>query len=920
MATATIYNPDLSLEKLDRYVDGVLSGEIVAGKLVRMAVQRHVRDMENGGGRGLFFDREEAQFAITFIELLKHSKGDWAGQSFELEPWQVFIVASIFGWTRFDAKFRHGRRRFNSAFVSVGRKNGKSTLAAGIGHKLFVADGEAGAEIYSAACKRDQARIVHEEAKRMVKSSPSLRQIVRVLRDNLSIDASNSKYEPLGADADTTDGLNISGAIIDEVHAHKTRELWDVLETSTAARRNPLMLAITTAGPAGESESIYTELKGHSIKVLEAAQAGEVLDDSWFTFIATLDDDDDWADEAVWCLASDTKLYARIDKGITVCTIQAIARTLLLSGIELWDGHKWVKVLGISKAPEGDPKLRIRLRSGQRISCTTHHAWPTQRGKLRADELLVGDVIKLTTLPEPETIEPCHIPEGIGWLIGLYLAEGSKTAELQKNRTRKKLQFSGHANELVSWVQRIKPLAEAYHGSCHGHKYGSKSTLIVESRILGEIIDLYVGGKDAHSKYLKPRMWRRRNPFLRQVAEGYLEGDGSYDESNNRYRLGFCRNDALADSLRTLAARLGAQCRLHTGFVSNQTGKRFPSYSGEWRWNVSNHHSCKSNGEIVAIESSSGTEFWHVGVDNDSGLFALASGVVTHNSKANPNLGVCVDIEDLRRKALKAKANPSAVSNFRRRHMNQDTASLEPWVTMEKWNACGQVERNAERTPQEMAESFRDRHCTVGGDLSSVSDLTALVFAFVDDEGAVDVVPFCWCPRQNALGRTRDKRVPYVSWAERGQLYLTEGDSVDYDSLRDLLRRARDDWKWQIDRIFFDPNNARYLITKLIEEDGFNESQIVEHLQTTGHMNDPIAVTEKLILDETLRHGGHEPLRWCVSNVRVYQDSGGRRRFDKKKSSEKIDLAVALVMAAGQALIARGETRSPYETRGFLTT
>lgn len=261
---------------------------------------------------------------------------------------------------------------------------------------------------------------------------------------------------------------------------------------------------------------------------------------------------------------------------------------------------------------------------------------------------------------------------------------------------------------------------------------------------------------------------------------------------------------------------------------------------------------------------------------------------------------------------------PSAVNNFRR-HLNQDVESLTPWVGVEQWKSCaGDVEwYGPEGLNPTVIGQYANRVCAVGGDLSSVSDLTALVFAFASEEH-IDVFPFCWCPRQNAEGRTRDKRVPYLSWAQRGQMFLTEGDSVDYDALRDLLRRARDEWKWNMQEIHFDPNNARYLITKLVEEDGFRADQVIEHIQTCGHMNDSIAMTKKAILDKKLRHGGHEPLRWCVSNVKVYTDTGGRRRFDKKKSSEKIDLAVALAMGVGTALTLR-KKRSIYQTRGILT-
>jgi phage terminase large subunit-like protein len=227
--------------------------------------------------------------AIEFFGFLRHSKGEWAGQTFALAPWQAFLVGSLFGWKRSD-----GLRRFRTAYCAVPRKNGKSTLSAGIGLYLLVADGEHGAEIYSAATSRDQARIVFDEAKRMVASSPALKRRVGSLINNLHVVATASRFMPLSSDSSTMDGLNVHGAIIDELHAHRTRNVVDVLETATGARRQPLLFEITTAGY--DRHSICFEHQDYSIKVLE----GTVLDDSWFAFVAAADEGDDWTDRKVW--------------------------------------------------------------------------------------------------------------------------------------------------------------------------------------------------------------------------------------------------------------------------------------------------------------------------------------------------------------------------------------------------------------------------------------------------------------------------------------------------------------------------------------------------------------------------------------------------------------------------------------------
>lgn len=265
---------------MQRYIDDVTNNHIVVCHWVRRAVERHVQDLQFGAARGLRFDEHLAQHAIDFFHrFLHHSKGEWAGQPIRLETWQQFIIGSLFGWIRAD-----DTRRFRVAFIEVGRKNGKSTLGAGVGLYLLSADGEPGAEVYSAATKRDQAKIVWLEAARMARKSPYLNRRFAIFGDrnsksttcNISIPHSLSKFEPLGADSDSMDGLNVQGAIVDEIHAHKTRELWDQLRTATGARRQPLLFGITTAG--FNRQSLCFQLHDRAEKILD----GVLEDDSFF--------------------------------------------------------------------------------------------------------------------------------------------------------------------------------------------------------------------------------------------------------------------------------------------------------------------------------------------------------------------------------------------------------------------------------------------------------------------------------------------------------------------------------------------------------------------------------------------------------------------------------------------------------------
>lgn len=571
-----------ALHPAEQYLDDVLNGRVLVCKWVRLAVERHVKDLAEGEARGLRFNREAAERAIKFFGFLKHSKGEWAGHSFVLEPWQQFILWCVFGWQTRHEQFRHaengrnaGRseqvrwvRRFKKVHEEIARKNGKSTKLAGVGLYLLVFDGEQGAEVYSAATKKDQARIVHDEAEKMVKASPDLKGFVSTFRDNLSCESTNSKFEPLGADDDTLDGLNISGAIIDELHAHKTRKVYDILDTATGARAQPLIWAITTAGIDGPG--LYNDEHEYAKKVLE----GIIEDDSIFAIIFTLDDGDDWRDEKVWI-------------------------------------------------------------------------------------------------------------------------------------------------------------------------------------------------------------------------------------------------------------------------------------------------------------------------------------------KANPNLGVSVSLDDLRRKCARAIEITTTQNDFIRLHMNRRTQQIMRWLDMVKWDACGEP----------FDESYLEgRPCYGGLDLASKLDLAAWVMVFppTEDDPVWYVLVRCFVPRARALEREKRDRVPYVTWEREGYLTMTEGDVIDYEFIKAQV--MRDSEIFQIHSIGFDSWNASQIALQLTNLG----ATMLAFGQGYRSMSEPTKELEVKIVAKNFNHGGHPVARWCASNVMTESDPAGNIKPSKAKSTERIDIIVAIVMALGLAITKQGENgESVYETQGL---
>ena len=242
------------------------------------------------------YDKAKADRAVRFIENLRHTKGKWDGKPFWLLPWQEQIIRDIFGTVDED-----GNRQFRTAYVEIGKKNGKSELAAAIALYLLYADNEPSAEVYGAAADRQQASIVFDVAKRMVEKSPALLKRSKIAAATKRIvNYSNAGfYQVLSAEVGTKHGLNVSGLVLDEVHAQPNRKLYDVLTKGSGdAREQPLYFLITTAGT--DKESICFELHTKALDIL----AGRRIDHTFYPVVYGLTDDDDWTDEENWYKAN----------------------------------------------------------------------------------------------------------------------------------------------------------------------------------------------------------------------------------------------------------------------------------------------------------------------------------------------------------------------------------------------------------------------------------------------------------------------------------------------------------------------------------------------------------------------------------------------------------------------------------------
>ena len=281
------------LDRTTKYAKDVLKGKIIACNWVKLACRRHIDDLANCEKTGMFFDMKAAEKVFNFFSYLSLSEGEFAGKPFVLQPFQAFIIGSLFGWKGGD-----GLRRYRKAYIEVAKGNGKSPLLAGIGLYGLLASGEEAAEIYAAAVTRDQANILFTDAKRMIEASTKLSKRVLINVRNLAVMETNSFFRPLSSEARSLDGKRVFMALIDEVHEHPSAMVVDKMQAGTKGRREPMICEITNSG--FDRNSVCWHHHEYSEKILN----GAAVDDGWFAYVCGLDEGDDWRDEKIWIKAN----------------------------------------------------------------------------------------------------------------------------------------------------------------------------------------------------------------------------------------------------------------------------------------------------------------------------------------------------------------------------------------------------------------------------------------------------------------------------------------------------------------------------------------------------------------------------------------------------------------------------------------
>lgn len=276
-------------------------GDTLVSEKIYKLYKKLVADLQNADS-DFYFDQKRAQHPIKFIEKFCHpSKGKQANKPLRLMLWQKAMIEAIFGFVDIE-----GNRKYRRVFLLIGRKNGKSAIASALGLYMMIADNENGSQILATAAKKDQAKIIWQEAKLMVKKSPTLRKMIKARVADMIADFNDAEFKPLASDSDSLDGLNAHCSLMDEIHSWKGRggrPLYDVIVDSMTAREQPLILITTTSGTT--REDIFDELREEMSDIIDGWSNPEgYQDERTIPFMYELDDAEEWRDESKWIKAN----------------------------------------------------------------------------------------------------------------------------------------------------------------------------------------------------------------------------------------------------------------------------------------------------------------------------------------------------------------------------------------------------------------------------------------------------------------------------------------------------------------------------------------------------------------------------------------------------------------------------------------
>lgn len=876
------------------YARDVVAGRIVAGLLVRRACERHLGDLERTDVR---FDEDEAARAIEFFGHLKQSKGRWSGEVLVLLPWQAFAIGAIFGWKRLD-----GCRRFRHAYISLARKNGKTTIAAGVAIYLMDFDREPGAEVYAAAPLATDTPIATAEG---------WKSMGDLCVDDVVYGADGSPCKVLSTspiwqgrpcyEVSFDDGATI---VTDAEH------LWTVdsvhLGISKAGLPRsaaPRVGRTLTTAQIGETMRTPLGRANYRIRAAGALQTAEIpLPIPPYTLGAWLGD-------------------GRANRG---------AMVLHPNDHEIAER---IEADGYTISRQNDPNGLLRftplgLRTPLRIAGLLDN-------KHVPAEYLRSSVAQRTAL-----------------LQGLLDTDGTCTKTGEIRFTNRNRAIAEAVYELECSLGIIARFSET--------QVTGRSHWRVSCRT--DIPLFMLARKAARQVAAGKRALRRRIVGVRSVPSRpvrciavespdhlFLAGRGLIATHNTkRDQARICWVDAermvrASASLKKRIKIINSRANMHVP----ETNSKFEALGAD---NDSTDglnihgaildelHQHKTRGLLDALEkgtssrrqplllyiTTAGLERASIYAETDDYARRVVLGAVEDDEwfvyiaqlddeddwrdsalyeKANPSLGVTVQLEELEHDRDRALEVPGRLNPFKRFNLNRRTGQFSAWFSAEQWDAC--------------RDDFRwgdlvGRQCFAGLDLASTTDVASLVLLFPDPEGDY-VVPLFWIPESASARGNERGREHFPEWCERGFITKTSGDIIDYDVIREAIRELSE--RFRIVEIAFDPWNATQLITQL-QGDGAN---CIAVRQGFASLSAPSKELEGVVAARRIRHDGNPVLRWMVLNAQKAEDDAGNIKPSRSKSADKIDGLVAMIMALSRSMVHdKSDGRSVYESRGLL--
>jgi len=914
-----------------QYVDDVLSGQQVASKAVRLACERHRRDLDTGAERGLWFDESAARVAIAFFRLLKHSKGEWAGQVMRLEPWQQFVVGSLFGWKRED-----GLRRFRTAYMEVARKNGKALsldtpLPTPKGWTT-IRDVRVGDVLFDEKGKQCHITFITD-----VQIGRTCYEMEFSDGCTITADAEHLWYTDARRNGLPRTGRGPKSTWEDQ-HIRTTKQIRDTLAVGSPfnlkRKRVEWNHRVPVSGPL-ELPEIDLPIPPYIL--------GAWLGDGHSTCgRITAHDDDYWILERIRKLGVPVREVNGGRNGKTATyALSDGDRTQEARDNSLASKLRELGVLGNKHIPRLYLRGAIEQRKALLRGLMDTDGYVSKAGQCEytsVSALLVEDVHELiTSLGFKASIierraklygRDC----GAAYRITFFAYAGSGIFGLERKAQRLKPQPHKPTRALNRQIVAVREI-ESVPVRCiqvdsPSHLYLAGRGLIpTHNTTMVAGIGLYLlvadnePGAEIYSAATKRDQARlshgeatrmaKSSPQIRRLVTIYKDNIHIKDTAAKFEPLG-----ADADTIDGLNVHGALVDELHA-HKTREVWDQLETATGSRRQ------------PLMAAITTSGfdrqsicyllhdyTEKILTGVIEDDSWFGVIYSLddedewedETNWIKANPNLGVSKKWDDMRRKAMRAKEMPSALNAFLRLELDVWTESETKWMNMEHWKQCGAMAD---------AAGLRGRICYAGLDLSSNIDISALLLIMPPQapDDLYQILCRFWIPEESMQERIHNDRVPYDVWVRQGYITATPGNVIDYSYI--LAQIDEDMQAYDIQELAFDRWGATKIQTDLMELGG--EDWLVQFGQGFSSMSGPMKELEKLVLGHRLAHGNNPVLTWMADNLVARQDPAGNIKPDKAKSREKIDGIVALIMGLDRALRHEPRRRSVYEDRGLFT-